>query len=143
MIRTALARKGRRHPQVKKCCSGSRVTAAKADVESSSPIGAPVCGKLPKNDLYRSGACSTARTTAPPISPPYGQALQNAKNDEEDGRPQADRPISRKQPNQRSSGTHADKTQHQHPLASDAVSKMPEHHGADRTGEETGRESRE
>ena len=38
---------------------------------------------------------------------------------------------------------HADKTQRQHPLASDAVSKMSEHYGADRTGEETRREGRE
>jgi len=73
----------------------------------------------------------------------YEKALQNAKNDKEDGRPEADRPIGRKEPDEDGSGAHADKTQHQRPLASDAVSKMPEHHGADWTGEETGREGRE
>src|SRR5215472_11437004 len=73
----------------------------------------------------------------------YGKALQNTKNDEEDSRPEADRPIGRKEPDEGGGGAHADKTQHQHPLASDAVPKMPEHHGADWTGEETGCEGRE
>ena len=42
-----LIRKGTRHPQDRNCSSGRPDTDRNASVDSTSPAGTPICGRLP------------------------------------------------------------------------------------------------
>ncbi|MNE18088.1 hypothetical protein D3C81_1364660 [compost metagenome] len=67
---SALARNGKRQPQLMRSSSGKRVTALKANNDRIKPAGLPSWANEAKKFRRPLGACSPAINTAPPHSPP-------------------------------------------------------------------------
>jgi hypothetical protein len=65
------------------------------------------------------------------------EALQKAQHDEQDRSPEPDSLEGRQEADQERGPAHDEQRDHQHCLAPDAVSEVPEDHPADRAGEET------
>src|ERR671917_1751392 len=137
-MRITLRRNGTRQPQVRSASPERDDIRAKAPVPSTRPAGTPICGQLALRPRLRSGACSTAMSTAPPHSPPrpMTDALHDPQRQQHGGRPQANLAVGWEQTYGEGRYAHDEQRQHEHLLPPDPVAEMPEDETAYRPGNE-------
>ena len=103
---------------------------------SSEPPAVETCWKLPNKPRRFCGAHSTMKAVEVPHSPPAAKPLHDAKRNQQDRRPDADRLIGRQQADADRAERHQEDGQHQRRLAAFGVAEAADHDAAERPRQE-------